>query len=191
MPSLSDIRFKTEYRSDQDRLIEDFYVPCLERSIRYDRAVGYFTSSSLASAATGIVSLFHNGGRMQLLTSPHFNEADIEAIQKGYRAKEDVCVQALQRELDLSPSLLVDDCLSSLAWMIYKGLLEIQIAIRVDEHGRVRPGMFHEKLGIFYDSKENFVVFTGSANETQYAFEENFEMVDVFTSWEHDRQRAR
>ncbi len=127
---------------------------------------------------------------MQLLTSPNFSEADIEAIQKGYRAKEDVYVQTLQRELDLTPNHLIEDRLSSLAWLISEGLLEIQIAIRVDEYGNVRPGMFHEKLGIFYDSKDNFVVFTGSANETQSAFEENFEMVDVFTSWEHDGKRA-
>jgi hypothetical protein len=51
--TLADLPLETEYRSDTHDLVRDFYVPCLERSTRYRRAVGYFTSRGLSVAAQG------------------------------------------------------------------------------------------------------------------------------------------
>ena len=45
-----------EYRSGIADLAKSFYVPCLAQSVKYDRAVGYFTSDSLKLAARGLVS---------------------------------------------------------------------------------------------------------------------------------------
>ena len=36
------------YRSDSDDVVREFYVPVLRNSVAYSRAVGYFTSTSLA-----------------------------------------------------------------------------------------------------------------------------------------------
>lgn len=189
--SLVGLDIKTEYRSDQDDIIHQFYIPCLEQAVLYERAVGYFTSSSLASAAIGIVSLLNNDGKMCLIASPYLNKEDIEAINEGYRAKEEVIESSLLRELDITASLLIKDRLSVLAWMIYQNRLDIQIAFRTDSQGNCLNGLFHEKLGIFHDQEGNFVVFTGSANETASALEENFEVLDVFVSWKDDEDRAK
>ncbi|MBR8643828.1 hypothetical protein KEH51_00855 [[Brevibacterium] frigoritolerans] len=40
--------------------------------------------------------------------------------------------------------------------------------------------MFHEKMGLIYDNKDNIVAFTGSMNETSTAFSHNYESIDVF-----------
>ena len=45
--SLQDVSIKNEYRSLIDTVVQDFYIPLLERAMVYKRAVGFFSSSSL------------------------------------------------------------------------------------------------------------------------------------------------
>ena len=78
--TLADLPLETEYRSNCHDLVRDFYRPCLQRSTRYRRAVGYFTSRGLSVAAQGITALIHGGGRMLLVASPLFDADDLEAI---------------------------------------------------------------------------------------------------------------
>lgn len=51
---LRDINIKLEYRGFQDEIVRDFYIPLLEESCLYQRAVGFFSSTSLAEIAKGI-----------------------------------------------------------------------------------------------------------------------------------------
>ena len=44
---LEDLGLELEYRSDGSSTLHDFYIPCLEVSTTYKRAVGYFTSTAL------------------------------------------------------------------------------------------------------------------------------------------------
>ncbi|MBE9078906.1 hypothetical protein IQ241_16670 [Romeria aff. gracilis LEGE 07310] len=53
---LAELPLRAEYRSDRAHLIQDFYLPCLERAIRYDRAVGFFSSTSMAAVARGLTA---------------------------------------------------------------------------------------------------------------------------------------
>jgi hypothetical protein len=55
---------RNQYRSDCHKWLEDFYIPCLERSLTYDRAVGFFSSPSMAVAAKGVSTLIQVGSRM-------------------------------------------------------------------------------------------------------------------------------
>ena len=52
-------------------------------------------------------------------------------------------------------------------------------------------GIYHEKLGIFYDIEGNKIAFTGSMNETITAFTRNYESVDVYRSWTNEDERDR
>ena len=36
---LSDLAFKSVYKSDEDNILDDFYVPALSVATQYDRAV--------------------------------------------------------------------------------------------------------------------------------------------------------
>ena len=56
--------FRLTYGPRDDRL-RDFYLPALERSVRYRRSAGYFSNSFLAIAAAGVARLVRNGGSMQ------------------------------------------------------------------------------------------------------------------------------
>ncbi|MBW4659917.1 MAG: DEAD/DEAH box helicase family protein [Drouetiella hepatica Uher 2000/2452] len=177
--SLKHLDLRNQYRSDRHSLLEDFYIPCLERSLTYDRAVGFFSSSSLAAAAKGVTALIQSGGKMRLIASPHLSQDDAEAIAQGLKQREAVITVSLLQELE-QPESTANDRLGYLAWLLSKGLLEIKLAVHQDPYQR---GIYHEKLGIFRDADGNVVVFTGSANESASGLIDNFECVDVFRSW--------
>lgn len=188
--TLADLELQTEYRSDSDDLVRDFYLPCLQRSKLYCRAVGYFTSRGLAVAAQGITALINGGGKMRLVASPLFDADDLEAIENGYLARDDVVMRSLLREIESTPDSAVKDRLGYLAWLIAEDRLEVRIAIPQDEQGRPRDGIYHEKLGLFSDDDENTVAFTGSPNETAGGLVDNFEATDVFCSWRDHEGRV-
>jgi superfamily II DNA or RNA helicase len=176
--TLAELNLKTEYRSDTDDLVRDFYLPCLSRSTLYRRAVGYFTSRSLSIAAQGITALINSDGRMLLVASPLFESEDLKAIERGYLAREDAITRAILREIEAAPNAIVRDRLGYLAWLVAESRLELRIAVRNDY-----KGFYHEKLGIFSDDLGNAVAFTGSPNETGGGLIDNFEATDVFCSW--------
>ncbi len=187
---LSELSLQTEYRSDTDDLIRDFYFPCLQRSKLYQRAVGYFTSRGLSVAAQGITALIVGNGRMLLVASPMFDADDLEAIENGYFARDDVMTRSLLRQIESTPDSLVKDRLGYLSWLIAEGRLEVRIAIPQDENGRPCEGIYHEKIGLFFDAFENTVAFTGSPNETAGGLVHNFESTEVFCSWRDPEGRV-
>jgi DNA phosphorothioation system restriction enzyme len=178
---LSALQLKPSYRSNRDNLLLDFYIPCLHEATHYCRAVGYFTSSVLSLAARGLRSFIDNRGQMRLVASPYFNSEDVEAIKQGYKRRDVVIGEALQRGLAFGvDSEVVRDRLGFLAWMIGEGMLDIKIAV-LEEGESV--GLYHEKIGIFEDRSGNRVAFTGSANESAGGLLSNFESLQVFRSW--------
>ena len=46
--SFCELELKAEYRTLNDDIINDFYIPLLKRSVLYKRAVGFFSSTALA-----------------------------------------------------------------------------------------------------------------------------------------------
>ncbi|HID20866.1 MAG TPA: hypothetical protein EYP14_00485, partial [Planctomycetaceae bacterium] len=187
---VASLGLKPEYRWDSDDLVRDFYVPCLERSTLYRRAVGYFTSHGLSAAAQGLSALIQSDGRMLLVASPLFDPEDLEAIRRGYPARDDLLVRALLRQIEGTPEAIVRDRLGYLAWLIAEERLEVRIAIPLDEGGRPRRGIYHEKMGILSDQFGNAVTFTGSPNETAGGLVDNFETTDVFWSWNDPHGRV-
>ena len=84
------IDIKSEYRSRLDNVIKDFYVPVLKQAVLYKRAVGFFSSTALVEMSAGICGLVKNGGKIQLIASPHLSANDIEAINNGLKRRDDV-----------------------------------------------------------------------------------------------------
>ena len=184
MPDLlTQLNIKLSYRTGQNDLVRDFFVPCLERAAVYRRAAGYFTSSGLALAARGIASLAIRQGKMKLVVSPYLEPQDIDAL---IAARDDTMAAihsiAARSLADIEDALLKDQ-LNALAWLSATGLLEVKIALPVDSSGRFKRGLFHEKIGIFSDEENNHVAFSGSSNETAGGLLENFESIKAFCSW--------
>lgn len=175
-----EVELKQEYRSFKDNIVDDFYLPVLSESVLYRRAVGFFSSSSMAEIAKGIGELLNNGGRMELIASPRLSDEDIRAIELGYKMRDEIIEEKLMNELLKPKNKKEEYRLNLLAHLISKNKLDIKIAI-LNKNNKI--GIYHEKLGILYDSVGNKIVFTGSLNETANALLVNYESIDVFTSW--------
>ena len=90
-------------------LVGGFFVPLLLCAVRYDRGVGFFSSSWLRINAQGMVAFAGNGGRARWVTSPILAVDDWEALQLGDAARDDAVLrQALERSIivDLVESLI-------------------------------------------------------------------------------------
>lgn len=176
---LRSILLDDRYRSDSEDVVAKFFVPCFTVATSYSRAVGYFTSTSLALYARGIETFAGRGGSMRLIASPHLNEDDIVDVERGYDLRA-VIERVTERELDLEQSDEVLDGLGLLGRLIAQGRLDIKLAF-VEQQGRI--GIYHEKIGVFRDDRGDLVGFTGSSNETYGGLMANFESVEVYRGW--------
>ena len=185
-PNLS---IKQEYRSPQDNIIKDFYIPVLENAVSYRRSVGFFSSSALIEISKGICELAKKGGKIELVASPYLSAEDEIAIRKGYENRAKIIENALLHGLKTEPENFFEkERLNLLANLVESGVLNIKIAFT--ENGS-SVGMYHEKLGLVEDSCGNKIAFSGSMNESENAFTKNYETVDVFCSWKSTDEKAR
>ncbi|MCW8972143.1 MAG: DEAD/DEAH box helicase family protein, partial [Gammaproteobacteria bacterium] len=178
---LKSLNFHEEYRTGESNLVDDFYLPCLQESTHYDRAVGYFRSSVYLLAGPALLDYAKRGGEIRLICSPSFTEDDIDAINKGYKSHSDYINEAIDHEIE---SILLDKSITKntelLATLITIGTLQVKIA-----YMEGAQGIYHEKLGVFCDENGDCVSFKGSVNETWSGWHErgNYETIDVFCEW--------
>jgi len=178
---LEQCTIKHEYRSLIDNVVQEFYIPLLKEATLYQRAVGFFSSSSLVEISKGIAAMAAAGGKIQIVASPYLSDEDIEAIKRGYEGREKVMEEALLRQLsDDHLDYYSMERLNLLANLIADGVLDIRIAYTEDSKG---IGMYHEKMGLIRDAEGNVVAFSGSMNESATAMLVNYETIDVFRSW--------
>lgn len=187
--SFRDLNLKIEYRSSIAVVSRDFYTPILKEAVRYDRAAGFFSSSSLIHIAEGLLPFVNREGKMRLVASPILNPDDIEAIREGYKQREHVMMEAIRRELYEPKNFREGERLNLLASLIADNRLDIKIALVENNENY---GIYHEKMGLFYDTEGNVIAFSGSNNETYSGMDVNYESFDVYRSWanEHDAERA-
>lgn len=196
MPNLADLNLRVAYHKGRDDIALDFYLPCMERAQRYDRAVGYFRSTAFLIAWPALKAFIERNGSIRVLCSQVLADEDVDALEKGYASKTDSALaERLREEV---ASLLRDPILREpgkvLAGLVARGNLELQIAIlRERDFGSGHGRIFHDKLGVFYDVSGNRVVFKGSMNETWsgLAADGNLESVDVALSWIGGRDLER
>jgi len=187
MSNFLSLNIKSEYRSLSDDIVEEFYIPCLSHSKIYRRAVGFFSSTSIAEVSKGLVNLLENDGKIQLICSPNLSEEDIEAINKGYDER-DIVLDRLISSLVEPSDILQAKRLDMLTNLIKYNALDIKIALIKNNH---EYGIYHEKLGLLVDDQDNKIAFSGSMNESYTAMKLNYETIDVFRSWENEYENER
>jgi len=175
---LRELSLKEEYRSDRDNLIEEFFIPCLDNCIEYDRAIEYATLKSLTGYYFGLKSFLENKVQIRIVTGHRFRTSDLNIFSKLYVKKSSLF------PLKLTPTK--EKKFSLLNQMIETNKLKMKIAIPNSEEVY---GSFGEKIGIFHDENDDMVAFTGTSNETFDPRNRNFESIDVFTSW-NDKSRV-
>lgn len=195
---LSELTLRTSYHKGEHDIAEDFYLPCMHRANRYDRAVGYFRSTAFIIAWPALRKFAERRGVIRILCSQVLADEDIDALSKGYSARADAQISAIM--LEEVRALLADPVIARpakvLAALIARGTIDIQIAVlRASDTKAALGRIFHDKLGLFYDECNNCVMFKGSMNETWSGLsaDGNLESVDIAASWmgARDLQRTR
>lgn len=178
--AFTELDIKDLYVTDTDDIPEEFYGIALPHTVLYKRAAGFFSSSALVVLGRGLKDFYYHGGNMQLLVSPKFSKEDYEAIELGYKAREDVEAQKIVEMFDID-SIQDDEGTNILAWLIYEKRLEIRVVVNKDIK---KHAMFHDKFSVLIDEDGNRITFRGSMNESETAMIENFETIEVDCSWE-------
>ena len=179
---------KEFYDSDEDDILNDFYIPVLSNAVKYDRLAGYFSSTSLAMSAKGMAKFIRNGGKMRLVTCMQLSKQDRQAIEDGISKPEDVLTRTIMDEFDKADDIRCDH-VAALAWMVVQGKLEIKIAVPFAKDGGFLTdtldtnSIYHQKIGVLRDSAGNVMSFSGSINETGKAWTGNIENYEAFYNW--------
>lgn len=192
---LTDLEWKVKYDTNDLPLV-NFYVPALERGIRYDRTTGFFSAAGLAKSSDGLVRFIQNGGKMRLLVSTKLEEEDIKAIMKGEQSIEGVTGDRLLKMLEHTMDGRYENRLRILSGMLQHDHLEIRVCVddRWQTEGQANLpglGLFHSKTGIIEDAAGNLIAWSGSDNETEAGKTINFEKFHVSCSWLDGRDQER
>ena len=175
---LRKLKLKEQYRSDRDDIISEFFMPCLNNCIQYDRAVEFVTLRGLTTLSLG----FHNAtpnARTRIITGHQFAISDLNTMTKLFSRNGN-------NVLKFKPELIRDIKLEQIRRLIVDGNLMFKIAIPSSESV---DGTFSEKMGIFRDANGDAVVFSGTSSMMLARQNMDFESIDVFTSW-NDKSRV-
>ena len=183
---LRDLSLKQEYRSDRDDVVSEFFIPCLTNSIQYDRTIEFISVKSLSTLPFGLENIQDHHAKIRLVSGHRFNTSDLNAIIKLFEQHN---TSRLNGRLYLDKkigNLIQDKKIRQLKKIIEDFKLEVKVAIPNSEYV---DGVFEERMGIFRDTNDDAVAFSGTSNVTFDAENRNFESVDVFTSWD-DKARV-
>ena len=175
---LRKLKLKEQYRSDRDDIISEFFMPCLNNCIQYDRTVEFVTLRGLTTLSLG----FHNAtpnARTRIITGHQFAISDLNTMAKLFSRNGN-------NVLNFKPELIRDIKLEQIRKLVIDGNLMFKIAIPSSENV---DGTFSEKMGIFRDANGDAVAFSASSNMMLARQNTNFESIDVFTSW-NDKSRV-
>ena len=160
-----------------DDVVSEFFIPCLTNSIQYDRAVESISIKSLSTLTFGLGNMQDHHAKIRLVSGHRFSTTDLNIIKKLFDQRTNH---------RFNGNLIRDHKITELQKIINDFKLEIKIAIPNSEYV---DGIFEERMGIFRDTNDDIVAFSGTSNATFDAENRNFESIDVFTSWD-DKSRV-
>ena len=184
--ALRDLPLKQEYRSDKDDVVSEFFIPCLTNSIQYDRTIEFISVKSLSTLTFGLENIQDHHAKIRLVSGHRFSTSDLNSLVKLF---DQHGTSRLNGRINLDNKIgnfIQDSKIRQLKKIIEDFKLEVKVAIPNSEYV---DGVFEERMGIFRDTNDDVVAFSGTSNVTFDAENRNFESVDVFTSWD-DKTRV-
>ena len=160
-----------------DDVVSEFFIPCLTNSIQYDRTVEFISIKSLSTLTFGLGNIQDHHAKIRLVSGHRFSTTDLNIIKKLFDQRTNH---------RFNGNLIRDHKITELQKIINDFKVQIKIAIPNSEYV---DGIFEERMGIFRDTNDDIVAFSGTSNATFDAENRNFESIDVFTSWD-DKSRV-
>lgn len=179
---MKNLLLRISYNTSEHNLEEEFYKPCLQWAVNFDRGVGFFTSGWISRNAQGLTDFVSRGGHIRWIISPVLSQLDYKVIVNTIEDEEKYQYfrELLLNQIDLLAKEMEADVFNVFAWLLHDGVLRIKFAI---PRRHLNGGDFHDKFGIFSDTAGRKISFTGSINDTWKGFV-NYESIKVFKSWE-------
>ena len=162
--SLKNYDWQYSYKTSQLRkqgkpvdILREFYIPFLQRIVRYDRVAGYFRSSSLALASRGMTALISRNGKVRIIAGADMSPQDVQAVIDGQLAPLEGHLHNALSDQEHWPEAAAKG-IELLSWMVRHGHLEIKVALR--KHAETGKGLelessedgyVHEKWALGYD----------------------------------------
>jgi len=174
---LRDIGLKEEYRSDRDDIVAEFFFPCLNHCIEYDRCVDFLSIQTLATISMAFENFSEGKAKLRMITGHRFKTGDLNLFTKLFSEKFTKSFEG---------KFIRDSKIQKLQNIVNNGQIELKIAITNSEQV---ANSFSERIGIFRDDEDESVAFTGTSRESFSTQSRDFESVDVFTSW-NDKSRV-
>lgn len=178
MNNLKEINLKSSYNSDTDNILDDFYIPILSVSRKYQRIAGFFSSTSFALASRGMLEFLKNNGGMKMIVNKVLQREDKQIMSEVYKNPSSIDNLVFE---DFKNWLLEDQIMRNhvllFGWMLRNKLLDLKIAITLGDE------LFHQKIGILSDGQGNELSFSGSNNESASGWKSNIEEFKVFKNW--------
>ncbi|MDH5569985.1 MAG: DNA repair helicase [Nitrosopumilus sp.] len=174
---LREIGLKEEYRSDRDDIVAEFFFPCLNHCIEYDRCVDFLSIQTLATISMGFENFSEGKAKLRMITGHRFKTGDLNLFTKLFSEKFTKSFEG---------KFIRDSKIQKLQNIVNNGQIELKIAITNSEQV---ANSFSERIGIFRDDEDESVAFTGTSKESFSTQSRDFESVDVFTSW-NDKSRV-
>jgi len=193
--TLRNLSLKQEYRSDKSDVVSEFFIPCLTNSIQYDRTIEYVSVSSLSTLTFGLENIQDHHAKIRLISGHRFSTHDLNILTKLFdhhdkrRFNGNLIMDNKISKIILDKkieNLIKNNKIQQLEGIIRDFKLEVKVAIPNSEFV---DGVFEERIGIFRDTNDDVVAFSGTSNATFDTENQNFESVDVFTSWD-DKSRV-
>jgi superfamily II DNA or RNA helicase len=182
--SFEELKIAHHYDSDATDVLNGFYRPIIKNSVRYDRAVGYFSSETIRLCANEFRYFVGELGSIRLIVGSFTNSSDLDALS-SINSLSDEEIREITRDhlKEYLERLEREDLDSAVVFckMVVSGTVQLRFAFR-------NSGIYHEKYGIFYDKLGNKIAFSGSANETAAAITwgDNHESFSVYLSSENE-----
>ncbi len=185
LPLLRDREWKRFLRGPDTSLLDDLYIPALERALRYDRCCAYFSSRVLSVAARGFGKFIENLLRpgsgaekpaARLLVNEHLDPEDLEALLAT--GDQSALSARLMKRFRKPADALEKRRLEMLTWLVAEGWLEVRVGVM-----RAGRGILHAKFGVVTDQAGDALAFMGSDNETGEAISSNYEELALGASW--------
>ena len=157
--ALRDLPLKQEYRSDKDDVVSEFFIPCLTNSIQYDRTIEFISVKSLSTLTFGLENIQDHHAKIRLVSGHRFSTSDLNSIVKLF---DQHMTSRLNSRINLDNKIgnfIQDSKIRQLKKIIEDFKLEVKVAIPTSEYV---DGVFEERMGIFRDTNDDVVAFSGT-----------------------------
>ncbi|WP_102345897.1 DEAD/DEAH box helicase family protein [Bacillus sp. Marseille-P3661] len=184
-----DLNISYHYESGlEQNIVRDFYLPILSNTSIYKRLIGHFSIETLILAAKGVVEIIDNNSTFQLISSVKFSPQELEILQVSESSREEIIENVLKKTLSNPSDSFQKARIGALATLLDNNQLEIRLLIPKDYSFL---GIHYEQIGIMEDFEGEQIAFVNQINETKGEYQSNYEIMDVFFSWNtQDRIRV-